>query len=261
MSARTHRGVVEICLHRLCVIPHVVDGSFARFIILFALNQLLEGVGLASIANVFVLQQLFRRGPAIRILNQALCYEVLECLAEFLAFETGRRRFRDVEEHLHWVGARVRGFSIGHLHGRDTQRPDVSLEVISSLLDHLGRHPERGPDKSVALRFDVGQLRCDPKVGQLDFAGLGEKDVGGFDITVDLPFAMEIVEAQQELAADDGNVRFAEDTGFELVHINTPILHLMVAALCLPDPSRTLHREIPSQSIACGRGGNWLCTG
>lgn len=85
---------------------------------------------------------------------------------------------------------------------------------------------------------------------------MGEEDVGGFDITVDLAFSMKIIQAQQELAADDSDVRFTEDTGFELVHINLTSPTKMEADFCLPDPSRTHHRGIPSQSIACDRGGN-----
>lgn len=65
------------------------------------------------------------------------------------------------------------GFAVGQLHSCDTQRPDIGLEAVAVLLNHLWGHPERCSDKSVSLRFDVGQLGRNSKIGELDFAGLG----------------------------------------------------------------------------------------
>lgn len=38
-----------------------------------------------------------------------------------------RRKLGDVEQHSHWMHARVRRFTLGKLNGRDAQRPDISL--------------------------------------------------------------------------------------------------------------------------------------
>jgi hypothetical protein len=61
-------------------------------------------------------------------------------------------------------------------------------------------------------------LCCHTKVGQLDFARLGEENVCGFDVTMYLSLCMEIFQTGKKLAADDGYVCFAEarGLGFEL---------------------------------------------
>lgn len=90
--------------------------------------------------------------------------------------------------------ARIGWFSINHLHRRDTERPDVRLEVISSLLDNLWRHPEGRTDECVPLRFDIGELCRDSEVCQFNLASMREKNVCRLDVSMDLSFVMQIVQ-------------------------------------------------------------------
>ena len=59
--------------------------------------------------------------------------------------------------------------SINHLDSRDPKRPDISFEVITSLLNDFWRHPERGTNEGVALGFDIGKLRSYTKVREFNF--------------------------------------------------------------------------------------------
>ena len=84
----------------------------------------------------------------------------------------------------------------------------MCFKIIASPLNKLGSHPEGGTDKGIPLRLDIGELRSHTKVGQLDFAGLRQKDIGGLYIPVHLALGMEVFQPQQQLPADDGNERF-----------------------------------------------------
>jgi hypothetical protein len=180
-----------------------------------ALDEFLESFNFAGGADEAVLQQVPGGGAVVGVFDQALRDKVFELLAE-LALEARRRVLGDVEEDLHGVHVRVGRLAEGQLDGGDAERPDVGLEVVAGLLDHLGSHPEGGADEGVALRLHVGQLGSDAKVGQLNLAGLGEEDVGGLDVAVDFAFGVEIVEAEEELAADDGDLDLVEGARFQL---------------------------------------------
>jgi hypothetical protein len=51
---------------------------------------------------------------------------------------------------------------------------------------------------------------------ELDCAGIRQKHVGSFDITVDLAFLVKVVETQEELTTDDGYLLLGEDTRLKL---------------------------------------------
>lgn len=128
------------------------------------------------------------------------------------------------------------------LHGRDSQRPDVRLVVVSGFLNDFRSHPVGSTNKCIPLRFEIGQLRSDAKVCQLDLALVRQKDIGGLDVSMDLVGRMQVVEAEEELAADDGDVGFAEGAGFQLFLSalwNANVAHL------LPGPRQTLRPETP----------------
>ena len=100
--------------------------------------------------------------------------------------------------------------------GSDTQRPNVGSEVVACLLYNLGRHPEGRTDERHTLRLDVGELRGDTEVSELDSALVCEEDVGGLDIPMDLAGRVEVIESEEEFSTCDGDVRFAEGTGLVL---------------------------------------------
>jgi hypothetical protein len=58
-------------------------------------------------------------------------------------------------------------------------------------------HPEWCADEGVALRLDIRELSCHTEVCKLDFPGLGEEDIGGLDISMDLAFLVQVVETKQ----------------------------------------------------------------
>jgi hypothetical protein len=57
-------------------------------------------------------------------------------------------------------------------------------------------------------------LGSNSKISKLDLAGLGEEDVGCLDVSVNLALSVQVLNAQQQFTADDGDVCFAEIGGF-----------------------------------------------
>lgn len=57
--------------------------------------------------------------------------------------------------HPHGVDVSVGRFALGHLQGRDAQRPDVCNAVVANLLDDFRCHPERGAYHRVPLGHGV----------------------------------------------------------------------------------------------------------
>jgi hypothetical protein len=88
------------------------------------------------------------------------------------------------------------------------------------MLNDFRSHPKRRANKRVALRFYIGQLCCDTKVRELNLARRREKNVCGFDVPMNLSFAVEVVKTEEQLPANNGNVRFVERAGFELEQVS-----------------------------------------
>lgn len=99
-----------------------------------------------------------------RILLQTPSQETPELWASLFFLQHRRLSFRNQEQHAHGVILRQRWLSFRHLDGGDTQRPDISLRVVSRLADHFGGHPEWGADKGVPLRGVGRELGGDTKV-------------------------------------------------------------------------------------------------
>lgn len=157
------------------------------------MDELLQSLRPARITDEFVSQQLLRARTTIGILRQALGDEIFERVAVLVAFESRRRLLRDQEEHLHRVGTGMGRLAVDHFNGSNAQRPNVGLIIVPGLLDDLRGHPERRADESVALGFDVGQLGRNPKIRQLDLPRMRQEYVGGFDVAVDFPFAVQVI--------------------------------------------------------------------
>jgi hypothetical protein len=85
-------------------------------------------------------------------------------------------------------------------------------------------------------------LSGNAKVREFDFAGQGEEDVCGFDVPVDLSLLMEIVEAEEQLLADDGDVCLVEGSRFKLMKLDCE-KHWQ--GLEIPNPNMSLHRGTP----------------
>mmetsp|Transcript_2376 Transcript_2376/g.5615 ORF Transcript_2376/g.5615 Transcript_2376/m.5615 type:complete len:231 (-) Transcript_2376:349-1041(-) len=157
------------------------------------------------------------RGAVLRRLLQARRDKVLERLREG-ALQLRGGVLGDEEEHPHRVELGVGRRPRRHLDRRDAEGPYVRLLAVTLLarLDHLGRHPERGPDEGLALVAQrAGQLAGDPKVAHLHAAVLREKDVGCFDVTVDAILPVEVDECAEDLAQDQGHHGLVQDADLE----------------------------------------------
>lgn len=152
----------------------------------------------------------------LRVLVEASLDEVLERL-RITPGELWRIVFGDEEEDAHRVELGVWRFTFGELNCGDAERPNVGLRVVHRLLYHLWRHPERRTDEGVALRRGVGELAGDAEVCELHVAHLAEQHVGGFDVAVELPLGVQIVEALQHLPQDDGDVHLLEESSLHQV--------------------------------------------
>lgn len=52
---------------------------------------------------------------------------------------------------------------------------------------------------------------------KLDCAGRGQKNIGGFDVTVDFPLGMEVIKTEEELATDYCDLLLGVNAWLELV--------------------------------------------
>lgn len=56
---------------------------------------------------------------------------------------------------------------------------------------------------------------------KLDISSSRKKDVGGFDISMDLALGVKVLKSQEQLSQHDGDMVFTERSGFELAfHVN-----------------------------------------
>ena len=69
---------------------------------------------------------------------------------------------------------------------RDTQTPDVTGDSVALACDALGRHVVAGTDEGVGITFGA-KLTTHTEITELDLSLAREKDIGGFNITVDDP--------------------------------------------------------------------------
>ena len=99
--------------------------------------------------------------------------------------------------------------------------------VVFVLHDHFWWHPERCADEGTSFVDGIRQLFGDTEIGEFDIAVFGEKNVRGFDISMDLLLAMEIFQAFEHFAKNDADILFAEWTGFHQIQCwtSTEIFH------------------------------------
>lgn len=139
--------------------------------------------------------------------------------------------------------------SICHLQGCDAQRPDICLEIIARLLNYFWSHPKWCTNECVALRLDVCQLGRYTKVGQLDLSGLRKQNIRSFNVSVNLAFGVEVFEATEEFAADDGDMGFIKGTGFGFQLEQDEDISKKRANKGFGDNTRSRHDPPPKYSI------------
>lgn len=72
----------------------------------------------------------------------------------------------------------VRRLAVGQFQGGNAERPDVGFAIVARLLNHLRRHPERGPHECVLLSHGCRELPRNTEIRKLDLATGADKDVG-----------------------------------------------------------------------------------
>ena len=83
--------------------------------------------------------------------------------------------------YLHWMQLCIWRFSLSQLDSSDTQTPDVSLVIITALLDNFRRHPVWRPNERVLLRRQrARKLPRYTEIRQLDIAVSREQDIRGY---------------------------------------------------------------------------------
>jgi hypothetical protein len=117
-------------------------------------------------------------GALIGVLLQTSSNEVLERLGK-LALESRRGVLGDQEENTHRMQISIRRLLFGQLNGSDTHGPNISLGVITGLLDNFRGHPEWCSDESVSLGSLVSQLTGYSEIGKLHVSVSSEENVGG----------------------------------------------------------------------------------
>lgn len=133
-------------------------------------NKLLKSFVLAGRADESMAEEVFRSWAAIVVFRQTVGYKVFEVSAK-VSIQLWRRILRNVEKDLHGMDVAQRRLSVGHLHGSDSQRPNVGFEAVSILLNDFRRHPEWSSNKGIALRLDICELRSNSEVCKLDLSG------------------------------------------------------------------------------------------
>lgn len=75
---------------------------------------------------------------------------------------------------------------------------------------HFRGHPVGSANEALALVDGGRDLGGHAKVGEFDVPGLGEQDVGSFDVTVHLAHAVQVGQAEEGLVAHVGYLDFAQ---------------------------------------------------
>lgn len=180
-------------LHCFFVISGVLCCLSSRIVHLFAFDEFSHRLNFTRMSDEPMPQQFLSCWSLLWIFYQAAGNEISKVLTPPAPFQSWRWRFRNQKEYFHGVCASVWWLSICKFHGRDSQRPNICFEVVTCFLDYFRGHPERRSHESHALRFNVGELRGDPKVCNFDSPILSEKYVGGLNVAVNLAGLVEIV--------------------------------------------------------------------
>jgi hypothetical protein len=134
----------------------------------------------------------------------------------------------------------VRRFTGNEFDGGDPERPEIGFRSVSTLQDdfrclfprdsvslggetptkvHTGidtYHEQRSPYKRILHTLCTPQLTRNPEIRQLDLSRVRKDDVGGFNVSMDDPLAVEVFETVQDFSQNDGCLRFVQWSRFDL---------------------------------------------
>lgn len=104
------------------------------------------------------------------------------------------------------------------LENADSEAPNVAgvaivLAVVEIGVDSLGAHVSDGADGGVAGIHGLGENSTDPKISDFDLVASVHEEVGGFDVAVDDPAAVEVGEADENLSGEMGEGALVADAG------------------------------------------------
>lgn len=168
-------------------------------------DQLSQVCGPLGPADPGMFEKFLGTGSLFGFLAQTKVDKVLESLAE-IALELWRRVLWNEEKDFHGMNVGIWGFSIGQLESSDTKRPDVSLVIISRLLDDFWSHPERGSNECVLLGHGGRELARNTKIGKLDLPIRAKQDVCSFDVSVELVVVVQVFQTHEQLSDDNDDI-------------------------------------------------------
>src|SRR5438105_4193948 len=108
-----------------------------------------------------------------------------------------------------------RRFPLRHFDSGYAQTPHVGLGIVSCLSNDFWCHPKGRPHKGMAKC--VRELCGHTEICKLDFARRRKENVCCLDVSVNGSLRMEVIESQQKLATDDGDMSFREVSRLEKV--------------------------------------------
>lgn len=82
--------------------------------------------------------------------------------------QLGVRRAQLEKAHLHGMQVSIGRLAHGQLDGSNTQAPDISLEIVATLLDDFWTHPVGCAYKGVLFGHGGSELTRDTKVSEFD---------------------------------------------------------------------------------------------
>lgn len=163
-----------------------------------------------------MLKKLKSGGSASDVHTETDRQECLQLLAQFLRFlQAWSTVGSDEIKSLEWFLVEIWWFRLDHFNSHDTQGPDIDLGTILLLLDNLGSHPVRSTHHGSTLRFRLGELGAESKIGCIELESISavgyivltdfdittgvKKNIVGLDITVNDGLIVQMLQSTASL--------------------------------------------------------------
>lgn len=173
-----------------------------------------------------ILQQLSNCRSLRRILLQAPSQKSLQLLrSPAHSFGWSSRDHNHRHERLH---VQVAGFSLAELYQDDSQGPNVDTFGVVFFFDEFGGHPGWCASDFLRRRFFFGELECIAKVSYFDISVLIDEDIITFEVSMDLPPAVDGAESFEDFPDDVGDDPFVDVFAVALDElVEGPPIHIL----------------------------------
>ena len=165
-----------------------------------------------------MLQKFVTCWPLFWIFDQAPFHEVSKIFwptgnlasywVDMLLRKLGWFIFSKCEECLPWWQIGVKGLSLRHFYRRNTDRPYITLVVVS-VLDYLWSHPARCTHDTLTPAHTVWQLCTNSKISQLYFSICSQKYICAFYISVNFVERVEKFDTKKDFSEDYSDIDLA----------------------------------------------------